>query len=82
MTEPPKRPWEQRLHEASSRLEEELRGIIQYINDEVVPDVRRNGSDALRAAAVQMQKLAKKMDDHAGRTPPTPPPPPKDTSKP
>jgi hypothetical protein len=80
MSEAPKRPWEQRLHEASSRVEEELRGIIQYINDEVVPDVRRNGSDALRAAAAELQKLAKKMDDHAGRTPP--PPPPRDQSRP
>lgn len=80
MSEAPKRPWEQRLHEASSRMEEELRGIIQYINDEVVPDVRRNGSDALRAAAAELQKLAKKMDDRAGRT--SPPPPPKDTSRP
>jgi hypothetical protein len=82
MSEASKRPWEERLHEASRRMEEELRGIIQYLNDEVVPDVRRNGSDALRSAAVELQKLAKKMDDHrAGKTPP-PPPPPKDTSKP
>jgi hypothetical protein len=79
MSEAPKRPWEQRLHEAGSRVEEDLRGIIQYINDEVVPDVRRNSSDALRSAAVELQKLAKKMDDRAGRTPP---PPPKDTSRP
>ena len=78
MSEAPKRPWEQRLHEAGSRVEDELRRIIQYINDEVVPDVRRNGSDALRAAAVELQKLAKKMDDHAGRTSP----PPEDTTKP
>jgi hypothetical protein len=47
----------------------------------VVPDVRRNGSDALRSAAAELQKLARKMDDHAGRTPP-PPPPPGDPSKP
>ncbi|HEY6412971.1 MAG TPA: hypothetical protein VIX42_04755 [Edaphobacter sp.] len=79
MSETPKRPWEQRLHEASGRVEEDLRGIIQYINDEVVPDVRRNSSDALRSAAAELQKLAQKMDDRAGRTPP---PPPKDTPRP
>ena len=79
MSETPKRPWEQRLHEAGNRVEEDLRDIIQYINDEVVPGVRRNSSDALRAAAVELQKLAKKMDDRAGRTPPPPPP---DTSRP
>jgi hypothetical protein len=78
-SEDPKRPWEQRLHEAGSRMEDDLRNIIKYINDEVVPDVRRNGSEALRAAAAELQKLAQKMDDRAGRTPPPPPPPPKDT---
>jgi hypothetical protein len=29
---------EQRLHEAGTRAEEDLRNIINYINDEVVPD--------------------------------------------
>jgi len=52
----PKRPWEQRVHE-------ELRRVIDYINDEVVPEVRRNGSDALRAAAKELDKLAQRMDD-------------------
>jgi hypothetical protein len=78
-TEEPKRPWEQRLHEAGTRVEDDLRRVIQYINDEVVPDVRRNGSQALRAAAVEMQKLAQRMDERAQRTPP---PPPKDATKP
>ena len=78
-SEEAKSPWEQRLHEAGSRMEDDLRNIIKYINDEVVPDVRRNGSEALRAAAAELQKLARKMDDRAGRTPPPPPPPPKDT---
>jgi hypothetical protein len=56
--------WEEKLHEAGTRVEDELRRVITYINDEVVPDVRKNGSTALRAAAEQMQKLAQKMDDH------------------
>jgi hypothetical protein len=75
----PKRPWEQRLHEAGTRVEEDLRKVIQYINDEVVPDVRRNGSDALRSAAAELQKLAQRMDERAHRTPP---PPPKGATKP
>jgi hypothetical protein len=80
-----KRPWEQRLHEAGTRIEEDLRKVIQYINDEVVPDVRRNGSDALRSAAAELQKLARRMDERAHRThppPPPPPPPPKGATKP
>jgi hypothetical protein len=37
--------------------------VVTYLNDEVVPEVRRNGSHALRVAAVELQKLAQKMDD-------------------
>ncbi len=55
--------WEQRLHEAGARIEEDLRWLIAHVNDEVVPEVRRNGASALRAAAEQMEKLAQKMDD-------------------
>ncbi len=80
--EAPKRPWEQRLHEAGTRVEEDLRNVIKYINDEVVPDVRRNGSQALRAAATELQRLAQRMDERAGRTSPSSPPPPKDAPKP
>jgi hypothetical protein len=61
-------PWEQRLHEAGTRVEEELRSLIAFINDEVVPEVRKNGSAALHKAARQMEKLAQKMDDHARST--------------
>ena len=57
------RPWEQQLREAAARAEEEVRRVVTYINDEVVPEVRRNGSDALRSAAVELHKLAQKMDD-------------------
>jgi hypothetical protein len=57
--------WEQRLQEAGARVEEELRTLIAYLNDEVVPEVRKNGSVALRKAAQQMEKLAQKMDDRA-----------------
>jgi hypothetical protein len=70
-TEPNPKPgpnspgWEERLHEAGNRMEEELKRVITYINDEVVPEVRRNGSDALRAAAQQMEKLAQKMDERS-----------------
>jgi len=78
--EEPKRPWEQQLKDAASHLETDLRNVVKYINDEVVPDVRRNGSEALRAAAAELHKLAQRMDEHARRT--TTPPPPKDAPKP
>jgi hypothetical protein len=75
-----KRKWEQQFREAATHLEEDLRRFSKYINDEIVPDVRRNGSEALRAAAAELHKLAQRMDDHARRTPP--PPPPRDAPKP
>ncbi len=76
-TEDPKPKWEQQLRDAATHLEADLRSVVKYINDEVVPDVRRNGSVALRTAAVELHKLAQRMDEHARRTETPPPPPPK-----
>jgi hypothetical protein len=59
----PKR-WEQHLRDAATHAEEDLRRVVTYINDEVVPDIRRNGSHALRAAAAELQKLAQYVDEH------------------
>jgi len=61
-----RRGWEEQLKEAGGRIEDEVRRVITYINDEVVPDVRRNGSEALRSAAAELEKLARKMDDRRG----------------
>jgi hypothetical protein len=65
-----RRPWEQRLHQAGNRIEEDLQRFVRYINDEIVPDVRRNGSEALRSAAAELNRLAQRMDD--SKTPPRP----------
>jgi len=54
-----KRKWEQQLREGATHLEEDLRRFA-------------NGSEALRAAAAELHKLAQRMDDHARRTPPPP----------
>ncbi len=75
-TEIPKQPWQDRLHETATRVEEELRTFATYINDEVVPDVRRHSSQALRTAAIELQKLAQRLDDERHASPPPPPPPP------
>jgi hypothetical protein len=71
------RPWEQELRDAATRIEQELRQVVTYINDEVVPDIRRNGSTALRCAAAELQKLAQRMDERraASASPPPPDPP-------
>lgn len=64
--------WEQQVRDAAARGEEELRRVIDYINDEVVPDVRRHGSVALRRAAQELDKLAQRMDDHRAASKDTP----------
>lgn len=68
-----KESWKQRIQEAEVRAEEELRRVIQYMNDEVIPDVRRNGSAALRAAAAKLQRLAESMDAGPRQPPPSNP---------
>jgi hypothetical protein len=58
-----KQEWQQKIHEAVTRTEEDLRKVAQYINDEVVPDVRRHGSETLRVAAEELRKLAQRLED-------------------
>ena len=57
------RPLEGRLREAGERIEEELRRAVRFIDEEVVPEVRRNSSAALRTASDRLRKLAERMDD-------------------
>lgn len=68
MNEKSTRPWEERLREAGTRVEEDVREFLRYFNDQVVPDVRKNGSEALRAAARELNRIAQRMDERAGRT--------------
>ena len=81
--ENPKQPWDARLRDAatnlSTQVEDDLRSLVTYVNDQVVPDVRRNGSAALRAAAAEFGRLAQRVDDANRKAAPPPParPPPK-----
>jgi hypothetical protein len=68
------KPLEARLRAAAAHVEEDLRRVANYINDEVVPDVRRNSSDALRTAADELRKLAERLETANRPTPPPPPP--------
>ncbi len=47
-------------------LEEDLKRIIAYLNDRVVPEVRENSSKALRIAAEQLSKLASHLERRQG----------------
>ncbi len=66
MTEP-KKGLEDHLREAGDRIEEEVRRAVKYLDDEVVPDVRRNGFSALRTVADKLRQLAEHLDDERRR---------------
>ena len=55
------------VNKAVPRVEDELKRVIDYLNDEVVPRVRENSSKGLRVAADQLTKLAEHLDRTAAR---------------
>ncbi len=55
--------WNAKMQEAADRTESEVRRLITYMNDEVVPDVRKHSSTALRTVAEQLRTLAQNLDD-------------------
>ena len=50
------------LGTAAERIQKELEEAIEYVNDEVVPKVRKGSTQALRVAARKLAKLADYMD--------------------
>jgi len=58
-----------KLDEAATKIEQEIKGVLQHLNDHVVPKVRSEGTQALRSAADQLRKLADRMDDTKGQNP-------------
>jgi hypothetical protein len=59
---------DERLGSAIPRIEEEIKKVISYLNDEVVSHVRQDSTKVLRSAAAQLGKLADRVDvSRAGR---------------
>jgi hypothetical protein len=56
-----------------SEVERDLARLIRYMNDEVVPEVRRGFSCGLRAAAEQMGRAAEHLDRGPNRRTTAPP---------
>lgn len=52
-----------KLDEAASKIEQEIKSVVQHLNDHMVPKVRTEGTQALRNLAQELQKLADRMDD-------------------
>jgi bisphosphoglycerate-dependent phosphoglycerate mutase len=57
---------DERVGQVLPRLEEEVKKVITYLNDEVVPQMRQESAQALHAAAEQLRKLAEQLDDRSG----------------
>jgi hypothetical protein len=57
---------DERFNQVKPRVEEELKKLIDYLNDQVVPQLRQGSSDGLRAAADRLHKLAEQLDDRHG----------------
>ena len=53
-----------RMGNIAPKVEEEVQRVIAYLNDIVVPQVRRNSSSALRVAAEQIGKLAEHLEQN------------------
>ena len=58
------RKMDEQFGTCSDRVEDDVKRVITYLNDKVVPEVRDHSSKALRLAAEQLARLA----DHLERT--------------
>jgi hypothetical protein len=56
------RKLDEQLGNVAPRVEEEVKKVIAYLNDEVVPQVRQSSSEALRTAAEHLGRLAEHLD--------------------
>ncbi len=65
----------QRIEEAIELIEIELRHAIAYVNDAVIPQVRRESISAMRVAADTLRNLADRFEQssRAGGQPQNPP---------
>ena len=51
-----------RIEEAVELIEMELRHAVAYVNDAVVPQVRKESISAMRSLAETLQKLADRVE--------------------
>ncbi len=55
-----------RIEEAVELIEMELRNAIAYVNDAVIPQVRRESISAMRTAADTLRTLADRFEQRSG----------------
>lgn len=70
-TYPPPGGFGRNLEDAIARIEMELRQAVAYVNDAVVPQVRRESIAAMRRAAEGLRNLADRFEGagNAGNPP-------------
>lgn len=56
-----------RIEEAIERIEAELRRAVEYVNDAVVPPVRKESISAMRKMAGTLQSLADRMEQASSK---------------
>ncbi len=54
-----------KIEEAARTLEAETERFIQYINNEVVPEVRKHSSRGLRTASDKLREFAEYLDKNS-----------------
>jgi hypothetical protein len=57
---------DEHFSQALPRVEEEVKKVIAYLNDQVVPRLRQDSSQALHAAADRLRKLAEQLESDPG----------------
>jgi hypothetical protein len=65
-----------RIEEAIELIEMELRHAVAYVNDAVIPQVRRESISAMRVAADTLHNLADRFERGGGTGPAAGSPPP------
>jgi hypothetical protein len=56
------RRMDEHFGSCGDRVEDDVKRVITYLNDKVVPEVRDHSSKALRIAAEQLGRLADHLD--------------------
>ncbi|HZP04415.1 MAG TPA: hypothetical protein VFB43_05900 [Terracidiphilus sp.] len=66
---PPPGNFGRRIEEAIELIEMELRHAVAYVNDAVVPQVRRESISAMRNLSETLRNLADRMERGSGSGP-------------
>ena len=64
---PGPRDAERRIEEAIELIQMEMRHAIAYVNDAVVPQVRKESISALRSVADKLRDLADRFDQNGSQ---------------